>query len=107
MRVLIFGMGYTARALVEAWPDDWPRNFVVTTRSREKAEALEREGFAARVFPGDDLGAEVAQIQQGGAQRRAVEGRERRRQRRLQLRAFAQQRRDIDLAGGADVLAAE
>lgn len=61
MRVLIFGMGYTARALVEAWPDDWPRDFVVTTRSREKAEALKCEGFAARVFPGDDLGAEVAQ----------------------------------------------
>lgn len=60
MRVLIFGMGYTARALVEAWPEDWPRDFVVTTRSREKAEALEREGFTARVFPGDDLGAEVA-----------------------------------------------
>lgn len=60
MRLLIFGMGYTARALVEAWPGDWPRDFVVTTRSAEKAEALRREGFDARIFPGDDLSGEVA-----------------------------------------------
>jgi nucleoside-diphosphate-sugar epimerase len=53
-------MGYTARALVDAWPPDWPRDFTVTTRSREKAEALEGEGFRARVFPGEDLSGDLA-----------------------------------------------
>ena len=60
MKLVIFGMGYTARALVDEWPADWPRDFVVTTRSREKAEALARKGLAARVFPGDDLAADLA-----------------------------------------------
>lgn len=59
MRLVIFGMGYTARTLVAEWPADWPRDFVVTTRSREKAEALTREGLTARVFPGDDLAADL------------------------------------------------
>jgi len=60
MSLLIFGMGYTARALLDAWPVDWPQDVTVTTRSREKADALMREGLTARVFPGDDLAADLA-----------------------------------------------
>jgi pyrroline-5-carboxylate reductase len=37
MKLLIFGMGYTAQAMLDAWPADWPRDVVVTTRSPEKA----------------------------------------------------------------------
>lgn len=59
MRLLIFGMGYTARALLDAWPTDWPRDITVTTRSRDKARALAGEGLVARVFPGDDLEADL------------------------------------------------
>jgi nucleoside-diphosphate-sugar epimerase len=60
MRLVIFGMGYTAQGLVDEWPADWPRDFVVTTRSREKAEALAGHGLETRVFPGDDLAADLA-----------------------------------------------
>jgi pyrroline-5-carboxylate reductase len=60
MKFLIFGMGYTARALLDEWPADWPRDIVVTTRSRDKADALTIEGVTARVFPGDDLAADLA-----------------------------------------------
>jgi nucleoside-diphosphate-sugar epimerase len=55
MSLLIFGFGYSARALLDGWPADGPGEVTVTTRSREKAEALSREGLTARVFPGDDL----------------------------------------------------
>jgi nucleoside-diphosphate-sugar epimerase len=60
MRLLIFGYGYTARTLVSEWPDDWPRDIVATTRSADKAREIERTGIAARIFPGDDLSAELA-----------------------------------------------
>jgi nucleoside-diphosphate-sugar epimerase len=60
MSLLIFGMGYTARALLDAWPADWPRDVTVTTRSREKARALARKGLTARIFPGDDVSADLA-----------------------------------------------
>jgi nucleoside-diphosphate-sugar epimerase len=60
MKFLIFGMGYTARALLDAWPADWPRDIVVTTRSRDKADALTIDGVTTRVFPGDDLAADLA-----------------------------------------------
>jgi nucleoside-diphosphate-sugar epimerase len=60
MKLLIFGMGYTARALLDQWPTDWPCETVVTTRNAEKAQALSREGLTARVFLGDDLSGEVA-----------------------------------------------
>jgi nucleoside-diphosphate-sugar epimerase len=60
MSLLVFGMGYTARALLDAWPSDWPREVTVTTRSREKADALAREGLTARVFPGEEVTADLA-----------------------------------------------
>ncbi|MFW5655654.1 MAG: SDR family NAD(P)-dependent oxidoreductase, partial [Roseicyclus sp.] len=60
MSLLIFGIGYTARALLDAWPADWPQDFTFTTRSREKAAALEREGLTVRLFPGDDLAPDLA-----------------------------------------------
>jgi nucleoside-diphosphate-sugar epimerase len=55
MRLLIFGMGYTAQAMLDEWPADWPCDVVVTTRSLEKARALADSGLTARIFPGDDL----------------------------------------------------
>jgi nucleoside-diphosphate-sugar epimerase len=61
MKLLIFGMGYTARALLDEWPADWPRDIVATTRSRDKADALAKEGLTARVFPGEDLAADLAE----------------------------------------------
>jgi nucleoside-diphosphate-sugar epimerase len=60
MRLLIFGMGYTARAMLDAWPADWPRDVTVTTRSHDKARALTDAGLTARIFPGDDLSRDVA-----------------------------------------------
>ena len=59
MKLLIFGMGYTAKALLDQWPMDWPRDIVVTTRSREKAKAFSDAGLATRVFPGDDLSEDI------------------------------------------------
>jgi nucleoside-diphosphate-sugar epimerase len=59
MNLLIFGMGYTASTLLREWPADMPCNVTVTTRSREKADALGDRGLIARVFPGDDLTAEI------------------------------------------------
>jgi nucleoside-diphosphate-sugar epimerase len=61
MKLLIFGMGYTARALLDEWPTDWPRDIVATTRSRDKADALAKEGLTARVFPGEDLAGDLAE----------------------------------------------
>jgi hypothetical protein len=55
MKLLIFGMGYTARALLDEWPADWPRDVVATTRSREKARCSCERRLTARVFPGEDL----------------------------------------------------
>jgi hypothetical protein len=50
MKLLIFGMGYTARALLDEWPADWPRDVAVTTRSREKARgACDRRADGARL----------------------------------------------------------
>jgi len=59
MKLVIFGMGYTAQALLDEWPENWPCDVVATTRSAEKARALADEGLAARVFPGDDLAADL------------------------------------------------
>jgi pyrroline-5-carboxylate reductase len=60
MRLLIFGMGYTAQAMLDAWPADWPCDVTVTTRSRKRRAALADRGLTARVFPGDDLSADLA-----------------------------------------------
>jgi nucleoside-diphosphate-sugar epimerase len=54
MNLLIFGYGYTARHLAaEMHPA--PGTVRVTTRSADKAAALEAEGLVARVFPGTDM----------------------------------------------------
>ena len=55
--LLSFGHGYSARALVPLLPG-W--RVIGTTRSEAKAAALRAEGVEARLFPGDDLGADIA-----------------------------------------------
>ena len=55
--LLSFGHGYSARALVPLLPG-W--TVIGTTRSPSKAEALREEGIEARIFPGDDLHADIA-----------------------------------------------
>jgi hypothetical protein len=60
MKLLIFGMGYTAQAMLDAWPTDWPRDVTVTTRSPEKARGFAQVGLTARIFPGDDLSDDIA-----------------------------------------------
>jgi nucleoside-diphosphate-sugar epimerase len=59
MKLLIFGYGYSAQALVAelALP---PGDVRVTTRSAGKAAQLGAEGLTARVFPGTDMGADLA-----------------------------------------------
>jgi len=59
MRLLIFGYGYTSRALVQNLPDGW--QVTATTRSSEKAAAMQAEGLTPRLFPGDDLTDDLAQ----------------------------------------------
>ena len=56
MRLLIFGYGYSAKALVRAL--DLPEPARVTTRSAEKAAAL--TGVTPRVFPGSDMAEDIA-----------------------------------------------
>ena len=57
MRLLIFGFGFTSAALVRALPR---ADVVATTRSADKAQALEAKGITTRIFPGDDLSADLA-----------------------------------------------
>ncbi|MBL4629239.1 MAG: SDR family oxidoreductase [Roseicyclus sp.] len=69
MRLLVFGYGYTSRALVQSLPDGW--HVTATTRSPEKAAAMQAaanqaaamqaEGITPRLFPGDNLTADLAQ----------------------------------------------
>ncbi|ABV95024.1 hypothetical protein Dshi_3291 [Dinoroseobacter shibae DFL 12 = DSM 16493] len=57
--LLSFGHGYSARALSRLLlPGGW--RIIGTTRSAEKAAALEAEGIEARVWPGADLSADIA-----------------------------------------------
>jgi len=60
MKLLIFGMGYTANYVAQALA---PRGISITgtTRSGDKAKALEAEGITARLFPGDDLTRDIAE----------------------------------------------
>jgi nucleoside-diphosphate-sugar epimerase len=58
MKLLIFGYGFTSRALKKALPEGWQVR--ATTRSADKARTMEAEGITARVFPGDDLGPDIA-----------------------------------------------
>lgn len=56
--LLSLGHGYSARALARLLlPEGWTIH--ATTRSAEKADALEREGVIPHVFPGSDLSAAV------------------------------------------------
>ncbi|MGR3321904.1 MAG: SDR family oxidoreductase [Pseudooceanicola sp.] len=56
--LLSLGHGYSARALARLLlPEGWTIH--ATTRSAEKADALEREGVIPHVFPGSDLSATV------------------------------------------------
>ncbi|NKX45163.1 SDR family oxidoreductase [Roseicyclus persicicus] len=59
MNLLIFGYGYSAKALVAelALP---PGHVRVTTRSAGKADRLAAQGLTARVFPGTDMGPDLA-----------------------------------------------
>ncbi|MBF9029401.1 SDR family NAD(P)-dependent oxidoreductase [Rhodobacterales bacterium HKCCE3408] len=59
MKLLIFGMGYTAKALVRALEPGTP--VTGTTRSRERFASLEALGVAPRLFPGDDLSNDIAE----------------------------------------------
>ncbi|HHC29538.1 MAG TPA: NAD-dependent epimerase/dehydratase family protein, partial [Rhodobacterales bacterium] len=57
--LLSFGHGFSARALSRLLvPQGW--RVIGTTRSAEKAKALEAEGVEARIWPGSDLGADLA-----------------------------------------------
>ena len=60
MTLLIFGYGYTAKALV-ALMRPLPGAVTATTRSPEKAARLATEGLTARVFPGTDLSEALGQ----------------------------------------------
>jgi nucleoside-diphosphate-sugar epimerase len=59
MNLLIFGYGYSARYLV-AHLGLPPGHVRVTTRSAEKAAKLAEKGLTARVFPGADMGDDLA-----------------------------------------------
>lgn len=57
MKLLIFGYGYSSKALARALPDDW--QITATTRSAEKAAKMQRA--TPRIFPGDDLTKDIAE----------------------------------------------
>ncbi len=59
MKLVIFGMGFTSKALVEELRPVPPGSILGTTRSAEKAAALEAMGVGPRVFPGTDLSADL------------------------------------------------
>ncbi|MFO7921998.1 MAG: SDR family oxidoreductase [Nioella sp.] len=59
MKLLIFGMGYTAQALVHQMQPLAPGAVIGTTRSEDKAAALRDMGVEARLFPGTDLRADL------------------------------------------------
>ena len=60
MSLIIFGMGYSGRALVRLHRDDLPAPIIGTTRSPENTARLRDLGVEARVFPGTDLRADLA-----------------------------------------------
>lgn len=61
MKLVIFGMGYSAQALVQAMRPYRAGTIIGTTRSAQKAEVLSKSGVCARVFPGTDLRADLEQ----------------------------------------------
>lgn len=59
MKLVIFGTGYSAQALVQEMQPVAPGSIVGTTRSEAKAEALSRMGVTPRIFPGSDMRADL------------------------------------------------
>lgn len=53
-RLLSFGHGFSAKALVKELPDGW--QVTGTTRSEDKAEALRQTGITPMIWPGTDIG---------------------------------------------------
>ena len=60
MSLIIFGMGYSCKVLVENHRDALPAPIIATTRSEEKAERLRARGVTPRVFPGSDMANDLA-----------------------------------------------
>lgn len=60
MKLLIFGMGYTSRALVRAMEPFRPGTVIGTTRSAQKAELLGKSNVYPRLFPGTDMRPDIA-----------------------------------------------
>jgi nucleoside-diphosphate-sugar epimerase len=58
MNLLIFGAGYTAKAVASALQGQ--ANMRGTTRKAKNAETLHQAGFDPRLFPGDDLAKDLA-----------------------------------------------
>ncbi|ANB33135.1 SDR family oxidoreductase [Rhodovulum sulfidophilum] len=56
--LLSIGHGYSARELAQSLEPGW--RVIGTSRSAEGAEALRRTGIEARIWPGDDLGPDLA-----------------------------------------------
>ncbi len=61
MKLVIFGMGFTSKALVEEMRPFAEGTIIGTTRSTDKAAALEAMGVIPRLFPGDDMRADLEQ----------------------------------------------
>ncbi len=57
--LLSLGHGYSAQALERLLPPDW--RIIATTRNEEKAGSLTGPNLQARIWPGDDLRADLAQ----------------------------------------------
>lgn len=58
MKLLIFGYGFSSKALVRHLPQGW--SVTATTRSADKAQQMADDGVTPRLFPGDDLAGDLA-----------------------------------------------
>jgi nucleoside-diphosphate-sugar epimerase len=61
MKLVIFGMGYSAGALVKAMQPFPTGSVIGTTRSAQKAKALGETAVSSRIFPGSDMRPDLAQ----------------------------------------------
>ena len=61
MKLVIFGMGYSANALVQAMQPLRPGGVIGTTRSMQKATALDKTAISCRIFPGSDMRPDLEQ----------------------------------------------
>ena len=59
MKLLVFGMGFTSKALIEELRPFTPGSIRGTTRSPNKTAAIRALGVDPRIFPGDDLAADI------------------------------------------------